>query len=787
VADSIHMARGRADRFGAFVRLVAVSGLAGVLLVAAACSSGSSSPPPPTPAPTPQQYTVTVSAGAGGAVSPASQTVTSGANITITLTPDTGYSIGSASGCGGSLSGSSYVTGSVTGNCTVSVVFEINTYTVAAVAGPGGDVDPASQQVDHGTQATVTLVPDAGYEIDQVSGCSGTVDGNTYTTGAVTGDCTVDASFSLLVLSPPDNVQATAGSAQVTLTWDEVDGALSYNVYYGTSAGIDITTSASFDQLLLLQQSPVMVSELEDGVDYYFVVTAVAGPAESLASAEVSATPSVGAVATFFGSSLSDLARALIVHPVNGDVYLIGVLQDVIPVTAGAWITNPRSTACGGDNIFFTCAGFLARFTPDLSELVAATYLPFNLGTSAGLIADPVTGDVFVAGAGSTNAIGTPGAFQPDYSGIISGRIVRLSEDLTTRIAMTHYGVSGGDFRFTGLALVPADDHEAEGALYAVGTALTSGAPGVSGGAQPAYAGNGDLLLARFSLDLASLHQATYLGGSGNDWTASNYFTFGGIVVHPETGDVYVVNSTASVDFPTTIGALQAAPGPNTVNGYVSRLNADLTELLGSTYFSSATPGTSWNVTGVAVNAGGEIVIAGRAGSNTLAGSEGGAIATAEGYPHGYVARLTPELDAVLQSTFVAVGSGSGVLHALNGLAIESGSGDVLVMGLATTSSDLPSLSGAQLEEVPNAAQFTGAGFVTRLNGDLTEIRQSSWLGPMHDGPYGFALSADGEWVYTSGSVSGTSTWPFTDSGAFPTNPGFSSAVVSGMRSTLAK
>jgi hypothetical protein len=68
-------------------------------------------------------YTVSPSAGAHGSISPATpQSVLSGATTTFTVTPDTGYSA-SASGCGGSLVGSSYTIASASADCTVSATF----------------------------------------------------------------------------------------------------------------------------------------------------------------------------------------------------------------------------------------------------------------------------------------------------------------------------------------------------------------------------------------------------------------------------------------------------------------------------------------------------------------------------------------------------------------------------------------------------------------------------------------------------------------------------------------
>ncbi|MDA8155174.1 MAG: hypothetical protein M0Z52_01775 [Actinomycetota bacterium] len=143
-------------------------------------------------------YTVTPSAGSGGSISPATpQTVSSNATTSFTVTPATGYNISSVTGCGGTLSGNTYTTGPVTANCTVTAAFAINTYTVTPSAGSGGTISPATpQSVNYDAAKSFTVTPATGYGISSVTGCGGTLSGNTYTTGPVTANCTVTASFS---------------------------------------------------------------------------------------------------------------------------------------------------------------------------------------------------------------------------------------------------------------------------------------------------------------------------------------------------------------------------------------------------------------------------------------------------------------------------------------------------------------------------------------------------------------------------------------------------------------
>ena len=76
-----------------------------------------SNPPPPA------VYHMTATAGAGGAITPASASAQAGATATFTVTPASGYAIDSVSGCGGSLSGSTYTAGPVSADCAITASF----------------------------------------------------------------------------------------------------------------------------------------------------------------------------------------------------------------------------------------------------------------------------------------------------------------------------------------------------------------------------------------------------------------------------------------------------------------------------------------------------------------------------------------------------------------------------------------------------------------------------------------------------------------------------------------
>ena len=148
-------------------------------------------------------HSVTPTAGSGGSISPSSaQEIIENNTTSFTVTADSGYELDSVGGtCGGALSGSTYTTNAITSDCTVEAAFsEIvgASYTVTPSAGANGSIDPSTAvTVAEDATTSFTMTADSGYELDSVGGtCGGTLSGSTYTTNAITSDCTVSATFS---------------------------------------------------------------------------------------------------------------------------------------------------------------------------------------------------------------------------------------------------------------------------------------------------------------------------------------------------------------------------------------------------------------------------------------------------------------------------------------------------------------------------------------------------------------------------------------------------------------
>ena len=87
--------------------------------------------------------------------------------------------------------------------------------------------------------------------------------------------------------SAPGGVTAAAGTGQVSITWNSVTGATSYNLYWSTAPGVTKTTGTKISNVT----SPYGHTERTNNTTYYYVATAVNSCGESLESSQVSATP----------------------------------------------------------------------------------------------------------------------------------------------------------------------------------------------------------------------------------------------------------------------------------------------------------------------------------------------------------------------------------------------------------------------------------------------------------------------------------------------------------------
>ena len=171
-----------------------------------------------------QLYTVTPVSEPGGGMSPDTpQVVAENGTIRFTVTPAEGYQVAAVSGCGGELAGTSYRTGPITADCSVSASFVPVRHQVNGTVAAGLGTVTCSTPVLHGASSLCTIAPASGYVLSELRDNGVPVvpagSGNSYAIGSVTGTHAVVATFRAETYSLLDAVrvqQQVLGKVQLS-------------------------------------------------------------------------------------------------------------------------------------------------------------------------------------------------------------------------------------------------------------------------------------------------------------------------------------------------------------------------------------------------------------------------------------------------------------------------------------------------------------------------------------------------------------------------------------------
>jgi len=138
---------------------------------------------------------------------------------------------------------------------------------------------------------------------------------------------------------PSSAISAVEGDKRVTVSWESVKGAESYNLYYATDPFVSRKTGIKIAGV----RSPHVVSGLKNNVEYFFVITSVSKNGESAESQAVSATPVakrpkaemifIPAGKFMMGDNLDNTSYALPYH----SVYVSGFYIDKYETSYELW------------------------------------------------------------------------------------------------------------------------------------------------------------------------------------------------------------------------------------------------------------------------------------------------------------------------------------------------------------------------------------------------------------------------------------------------------------------
>ena len=235
--------------------------------------------------------------------------------------------------------------------------------------------------------------------------------------------------------------------------------------------------------------------------------------------------------ASYLGGTGTDTATAVEVDG-SGNVVIAGSSASTdFPVSVGAYDVTANS---GNDVV-------VAKFSPDGTTRLWATYVGGSLGDSAYDLALDASGNAYVSVfTVSTNFPTSAGAYDTSLSGSNEGAVFKLSANGSSLAYSTYLGASNTNDYLYAIAV--------DGSGQAVVAGATDGNnwPTTAGAYDTSFGGTFDAVVTKLNATGTGLVWSTYLGGTGSDTATA-------VAIGP-TGNVFVTGQAAS-GFPTTAGA----------------------------------------------------------------------------------------------------------------------------------------------------------------------------------------------------------------------------------------
>jgi hypothetical protein len=208
--------------------------------------------------------------------------------------------------------------------------------------------------------------------------------------------------------------------------------------------------------------------------------------------------------------------------------------------------------------------------------------------------------------------------------------------------------------------------------------------------------------VAKLNSNLTALLAATFLGGGGS--LGRDVAT---ALALDAQGNVLVAGWTDSANFPATPGAYDTTLGDER-DAFVAKLSSNLTTLLAATFLG----GRGFDeATALALDAQGNVLLAGWTGSAYFPATPGAYDTTFNGWHDAFVAKLSSDLTTLLTATFL----GGMQRDVATALALDA-QGNVLLAGW-TESVDFPATPGAYDATYNGGRNLFGGGdaFVAKL------------------------------------------------------------------------
>ncbi len=387
---------------------------------------------------------------------------------------------------------------------------------------------------------------------------------------------------------------------------------------------------------------------------------------------------------TYLGGSGDDTGYGIAVDG-SGNVYVTGSTESTNFPTKNAY----QATNGGGSDVFIT--GLNAAG----SALVYSTYLGGSTTDWGFGIAVDGSGNAYVTGLTASNNFPTANnPLQATNGGANDGFVARLNPSLSgahSLIYSTYLGGAGNDEMF-GIAV------DGSGNAYVTGQTDSTNFPTTVGAFQTTPH---EAFVTKINPAGSALIYSTYLGGSRSD--RGN----GGIAVD-SAGEAYVTGYTNSIDFPTTPGAFQTVYGGGFSDAFVTKLKADGSGLVYSTYLGGGDQenqvGLYARRGGIALDAAGNAYVTGFTFSTNFP-TNNAFQATNGGGEDAFITKLNAAGSALVYSTYL----GGSTVDLSYAITVDS-FGNAYVTG-STGSTNFPVLNAFQPKRSGNSID----AFVTKI------------------------------------------------------------------------
>jgi len=361
-------------------------------------------------------------------------------------------------------------------------------------------------------------------------------------------------------------------------------------------------------------------------------IQATTGGGSDAFVAKLDSTGSALIYSTYLGGSGNDFGNS-ITADLSGNAYVTGKTGSVNFPTK-----NPLQPASGGGD-----DAFIAKLDPAGSGLIYSTYLGGSFMDEARSIAVDAAGNAYVTGDTASLNFPTKNPFQVALGGTTDAFLAKLDPSGSALVYSTYLGGGGFD-QGNGIAV------DASGNAYVTGQTSSTNFPTKSAfqGTLNGSIYQGNAFVAKFDPTGSVLVFSTYLGGSGNQ----NGGDQGEGIAVDSTGNTYVAGLTSSSDFPLS-NPIQSSfvsqscdyygYGPYTCGNtaFVTELNAAGSALLFSTYVG-AVSGNFEDGRGIALDAAGNVYVAGFTPSNNLLVTPGAFQLVGKTNGDAFIAKIGP-------------------------------------------------------------------------------------------------------------------------------------------------